>query len=419
MHQRTVLQNGIRLVTERIDHIRTVAVGIWVNVGSRDEHDLNNGCAHFVEHMFFKGTRSRSARQIARELDILGGMSNAFTSNETTCFYGTVLDSNLPHFVDLLTDLFQNSLFAREEIDRERQVILQEISMVEDTPDDQVHELFSALLWGKHPLGHTVLGSREVVSAMDSHHLTDYVERFYTPDRILIAAAGHVDHEAFCALWQDRLNKIAVRACGVGKRVQPTPLPPVRKIYRKSLEQLHIVLGTYGLPITADERYTLYLLNVLLGGNMSSRLFQEVREKRGLAYSIYSYLASHSDSGSVSIYMGIDPEKAGEAIALIGAEIDRFCSHTAAGEELRNAKDYAKSGLYLAAENMEARMTRIARNELWFGRHIPLEEVVAGIEEVSGAAVRQLAETVFGRQPLTVAGLGPLKTGDINWRPLG
>lgn len=416
MFQKTVLDNGIRIITEKVPS-RTVSVGLWVNVGSRDEEESNNGCAHFVEHMLFKGTPKRTAQQIAQEFDNLGGMSNAFTANETTCFYATVLDDKLSEVVELSADIFRNSLFDQEEVEREREVVLQEISMVEDTPDDRVHELFGRELWGTHPLGYTVLGRREVIASIDSATVRDYVERFYTPDRIVIAASGNVDHARFCELWQQMFAGFNRPAAGRVTRGIPSTQPLVRKVVNKPLEQMHMVLGTYGLPIAAEERYILFLFNILLGGNMSSRLFQEVREKQGLAYSIYSYLSSYTDSGYLGIYLGVDPGAVNKTMGLVAREISALCAGDFSEEELRNARDYATAGVYLAAENMEARMTRIARNELSFGRHIELSEVVDGFARVTRQDVAALAQRLCGT-PLFALGLGPMKTDAVDWRLL-
>jgi predicted Zn-dependent peptidase len=415
MHNKTVLDNGIRILTENLPHTRVVSVGVWIDVGSRDEHDLNSGSAHFVEHMLFKGTGNRTAQQIARELDVLGGAANAFTSRENTCLHATVLDSNLPKVVDLFTDLLSNSLFADDEIERERQVILQEINMVEDVPDDHIHDLFAALLWGKHPLGKTILGVQEIVAAMDSKKLRDYVSRYYVADRIVIAAAGNVDHHDFVSLWQDAFAAFGNKKNGIQKRSKPAVLPANRKIYSKPLEQVHMLLGTYGLCMVDKARFVYLLLNVLLGGNMSSRLFQEVREKRGLAYSIYSYIASYSDCGYLAIYLGVDRDSVNESIALIDREISKLQEELVSEAELKNAKDFIKSGLFLSMENMEAIMTRIARNELYFGKYIPLKEVVDSINQVTRQDVKKLANNTFGSQKLTVTGMGPLENSEINW----
>ena len=416
MHHKTVLDNGVRIITEKVAHCRTAAVGVWVDVGSRDEHSLNNGCAHFVEHMFFKGTAKRSAQQIARELDTLGGTANAYTTRENTCFYATVLDSHLPQLVELFGDLFKNSLFSEEEVERERQVILQEFAMVEDTPDEQLHDLFVADLWGSHSLGYPVLGRREVVAAMDSAKLHHYVEQAYAPGKIVIAAAGNIDHDHFVDLWQ-RYFADADRGADPLARQLPTEQQVCRKVYTKPLEQLHLVLGTYGLSLTSPDRYTLYLLNVLLGGNMSSRLFQEIREKRGLAYSIASDVSGYSDSGYLSISLGIEPRSANEVLELAGCEVRRFGEEPVGEEELANAREYVRAGLYLSADNMDARMTRLARNEFCFGRFVSLDEVADAFVQVTAEDIRALGANLFSRQ-LAGAAIGAVEENQIDWQRL-
>jgi len=416
MVNKTVLGNGLRIITEQLPHSRVTSVGIWVDVGSRDEHDLNNGCAHFIEHMFFKGTASRSAQQIARELDVLGGTGNAFTSRENTCYYATVLDSHVPQLVDLLADIFLNSRFPPREIERERQVIQQEISMVEDMPDDHIHDLFSKLLWNNHALGRTVLGTREVVAAMDAKKLRDHVRQFYTPDRVLIAAAGSLDHDDFVTLWQTKgFDALRPETTPRTVRQMPAVRTAQRAVYSKPLEQVHMLLGTYGESLVTADRYSYLVMNVLLGGNMSSRLFQEIREKRGLAYSIYSYIAAYIDSGYLGIYLGIDRQSVNETLSLVLKEINRLRRKPVAAAELAGAKEFITAGLFLAAENMETIMTRIAKNELCFGRDLPMEEIVTAIAGVSAADVQAMAEKTFGSNRLTLGALGPLEPEEIDW----
>ena len=415
MFNKTVLPNGIRIISESLPHSKVVSVGVWIDAGSRDEHDLNSGSAHFVEHMLFKGTAQRSAQEIAREFDVLGGAANAFTTRENTCLHATVMNSNLAILVELFTDLLCNALFAEEELERERQVILQEIHMVEDVPDDHIHDLFAALLWGIHPLGKTILGSQEIVGAMNAGKLRDYVKKYYTTDRIVIAAAGNIEHDDFVSLWQGAFHKYGMTSDLARKRTRPSLLPAGRRIYSKPLEQVHIILGTYGLSVIDEDRYAYLLLNVLLGGNMSSRLFQEIREKRGLAYSIYSYIASYSDSGYLAIYLGVDRASVNESLALVAKEMNILQNSPVTKSELENAKDFIKSGLFLSMESMEAIMTRIAKNELYFGKYIPLEEVVDSIERVSSDDILRLAFMIFGRQEISLAGLGPLEEAAINW----
>lgn len=417
MYRQTTLANGVRIVTEAADS-RVASVGVWVEVGARDEHDLNNGAAHFIEHMLFKGTARRDAQQIARELDVMGGMANAFTSTESTCLYATVLADQLPRLADLFSDMVLSSRFDPDEVEHEREVILQEIAMVEDTPDDQIHDLFNRQLWGRHPLGNTVLGSREVIAALSARHLNDYVRKHYRPERMLIAGAGRIDHDRFCALWHDAFSAAdSGGKKGADQRRTPEAQAPSRKIFPKPLEQAHLVLGTYGLSETSPQRHALHVLNVILGGNMSSRLFQEIREKRGLAYSVFSFLNCHSDSGSLAIYLGVDPASADEALELVSLEIDRLCREQVANPVLNEARDYAQAVVLLAEENMEARMTRLARNEINFNRHVPVEELIDSIGQVTPAQVREVAEMIFA-QPLTGVALGPLGPEALNWKSL-
>lgn len=416
MYRKTVCDNGLQIISEHLPHSQLVSLGIWIDVGSRDEHDLNNGTAHFIEHMLFKGTLRRNGQQIARELDALGGTANAFTSRDTTCYYATVLDTHLDLLVDLLADIFTNSCFAQEEVARERQVILQEISMVEDTPDDHIHDLFTALLWGRHPLANTVLGNRGVVVTMDANRLIDAFHSFYSPERIIVAAAGKVDHDRLVDTW---VKAVADRLPGGVARLQerrpPGMLEPQRAVYTKPLEQTHLLLGTYGLSALDPKRYAFMLLNVLLGGNMSSRLFQELREKHGLAYSVYSYATTYTDCGSLAIYLGVERRSVNEALARTVQELERF-RHTApvTEAELANARDYVKAGLHLAAESVEAIMTRIARNELTYGRALPFSEVVEAIDRVSSEEINTLAAELLSRE-MTVAALGPVRSEEIDW----
>ncbi|MDF1576816.1 MAG: pitrilysin family protein [Desulfurivibrionaceae bacterium] len=414
MYKKTVLDNSLRIVTERLPS-RLVSIGIWVEIGSRDEDDCNNGTAHFVEHMFFKGTRLRSAQQIAKELDMLGGMSNAFTSAEHTCFYLTVIDDRLGAAVELLADLFLNSAFAPEEIDRERQVILQEIAMVEDTPDDLVHEMFSALYWRGHGLANPVLGRGEVVSALDCKRLTEFVRVNYRPERIVIAAAGNVDHRSFAELCRNRFKMAPPADERPPERRPPQPDSfGARRIVERSLEQAHTVMGTTGLPVDSPDRYKHLLLNSILGGNMSSRLFQEIREKRGLAYSVFSYLSTNSDSGYTGIYLGVDPGSWTQAVELIHKELAKLRLEGITEAELAGAAEYARGGIYLAAENMEVRMVSLAKNEFSFGRYLSIEELTDAIAGVRREGINELAGALFAEEHLPMCVVGPISAKLMN-----
>lgn len=417
MYQKTVLHNGISLITER-SQSRTVSFGIWIDVGSRDEDQGSSGCAHFVEHMLFKGTASRDASSIARELDRLGGQANAFTSKEYTCLYGTVLDKQLPLLVALLSDLFLYSLYPEHEVERERLVILQEIGMVQDTPEDLIHDLFAGVLWAGHPLGRPVLGEPESIAAMTRARLQKFIRRGYVPGRVLISAAGNVEHEVLVAMLtaMSAFDSVSIPEDVVLARRTPTPLPAKILVQPKRLEQAHVLLGAYGLPANSEARYALALLSTILGGNMSSRLFQEVREKRGLAYSIYSFVDAASDSGAVGIYAGIGHEAVNEVMELISMVIGDICAGGITIDELHGAQDFARAGVYLAEESMEARMMRLAKNELTLGRYVAIEEVEAALSHVGLEQLTALAADIFAK-PLTGVVLGPVRTEDCRPDP--
>lgn len=414
MYQKTVLQNGIRLITER-SQSRTVSFGIWIDVGSRDEDQQSSGCAHFVEHMLFKGTASRDAATIARELDCLGGQANAFTSKEHTCLYGTVLDRQLPQLVALLSDLFLFSLYPEQEIERERLVIMQEIGMVQDTPEDLIHDLFAGVLWSGHPMGRPVLGEPEAIAAMTRARLQMFIGKGYVPGRVLISAAGNVEHDLLVRMLtpMSEFDLGAGQACvaQVQVRQAPEPLPSTILVQPKRLEQAHLLFGTYGLPANSEARYALALLSTILGGNMSSRLFQEVREKRGLAYSIYSFVEASCDSGVLGIYAGVGHEAVNEVLELISAVIKDICAGGITREELQGAQDFARAGIFLAEESMEARMMRLAKNELTLGRYLPIEEVEIALTQVGLDELTGLAENIFAA-PLAGVVLGPVRTDD-------
>ncbi len=391
-----------------------------MDAGSRDEDSQNNGCAHFVEHMLFKGTASRSSKQIARELDGLGGASNAFTSKENTCLYATVLDSQLPPLISIYSDLFLHSEFKRDEVLRESSVILQELDMVEDTPEELIHDFFAAIIWSGNPLSNTILGTRDNVASMTPERLQEFVNHFYAPENIIIAAAGGLEHnhlvDYVAAEFSDLPKRAASKDFGDSlKRTGPEFLPEQRKIFTRPFEQAHITLGTYGLPAGSPDRYALLLLNILLGGNMSSRLFQEVREKRGLAYSIGSFSESNVDSGQVGIYTGVNPQKVQESIEVITDIVADFARGILQEKDLERAKGFARANLYLSSENMDARMMRLAKNELIFQQQISLSEIDAALVNVNVEEVNNLAGKLFAK-PMSGVILGPVNETDvINW----
>jgi predicted Zn-dependent peptidase len=406
MVQKTTLENGIQVITEEIPHVHSVSVGIWVKAGSRDEQRGENGISHFIEHMLFKGTERRSAHQIAKEIDAVGGVLNAFTSKEFSSFYAKVLAEHLPVALDLLFDLFLNSLFSSEELERERQVIVQEISMVEDTPDEYIHDLFTQSFWPRHPLGFPILGRLETISQMNRKKLLEFFHEHYLGMEPIFVAAGNLKHENLLRPVQEALGRVKPRG---KKRRSPPPRPhPHLLVKSKKLEQVHLVLGTQGLSATHPQRYAFSVLNTLLGGGMSSRLFQEIREKRGLAYSVYSFLSSFIDSGMLGVYVGTGENTLTRVLQLILREIKKLSENSLKPKELRSAKEQLKGNLLLSLENMDSRMGRLAKNELYFHRFVSTEEIIEGIEKVKAEEVNALADQTFEPGSLSLTILGPV-----------
>jgi len=403
---KTVLDNSIRIVTKQVSQARSVAMGVWVNVGARDEKVEEGGLSHFIEHMIFKGTKRRTALQIAKEFDSIGGQCNAFTSKENTCYYAKVMDTRLDTMVDLLSDIFLNSVFDPDEVERERQVILQEIKMLEDTPDEHIHVLLAQAVWGNHPLGYSILGTPETVTRFDSNTIKGYFSRAYQPERIVIAAAGNLRHRPFVESIA-RVFEVDRRENNFPERTKPT-MDWVATAHPKSLEQVHICLGVKGVHTTDPRRHACALLNVILGGNMSSRLFQEIRERRGLAYAIFSFASSYSDTGLLGVYVGVDKSNTQEVLRLIAKEMKRLKEKPIDDSELKNAKEHLKGGLYLAAESTDNQMTRLAHNEINFGRHVPLQELVDAIEKVTAQDILRLAQDTFQHSATSLALLGPI-----------
>jgi predicted Zn-dependent peptidase len=401
---KTLLPNGIKIISQKTPHIRSVSMGVWVNVGARDESDRENGLSHFIEHMIFKGTARRSAYQIAKEFDAVGGHTNAFTSMEHTCYHAKVLDNHMETMVDILTDIFLNSTFDPQEVERERPVICQEIGMLEDAPEDYVHLLSGHNFWGDHPLGRSILGTRENILNFDSPIIKDFFHRFYHPERIVVAVCGNVDHQRLLELVAPTFGSI-VSDQNLPERHAPEISPGMR-IHFRELEQVHVCLSTPGLSITDPRRFALSLLNSLLGGNMSSRLFQEIRERRGLAYSVYSYIGSHVDSGMFGIYAGIHPDNVQQTIELIVQEMNAICRTPITAAELQDAKEFTKGNLILATESVDNQMVRLAQNEIHFNEYIPLESVIEHIEAVTAEEIQELARTLFISEQSGVTLLG-------------
>jgi predicted Zn-dependent peptidase len=408
-YRRTILPNGIRLLTEWIPHVRSVAIGVWVDTGSRHEPVERVGISHFIEHLVFKGTESRSAEDIARAVDSVGGQMDAFTTKEHTCFYVTVLDEHLPLATDLLADILLHPRFDAGDIEREKTVVLQEFGMVEDTPDDVIHDLFAERVWPRHPLGRPILGDRKIVQALDRDTILHYFRTEYSPERITIAAAGHVGHEQLVDLLGSRFRDF--RQASASR----TPEPPVPAtsvdLVERPLEQVHFVLGGRGLEQDAPERYALFLLNTILGGSMSSRLFQVVREREGLVYSIHSGNAAFRDSGLFYVYAGTEPAHFGRVIELTLQELRLLRADGVSDDELRRAKDHLKGSMMLSLESTGSRMTRIAKQELYFRRPFTFDEILADLERVTVKDLKELGERLLDG-PLSLVALGP-KSPDV------
>jgi predicted Zn-dependent peptidase len=403
----TRLANGVRVLSEELPDLASVAVGIWVENGSRYERDDQAGLSHYLEHLFFKGTERRSAAEIAEAVDAVGGVINAFTGREYTCYYAKVLAEHLPLALDVLGDIFTRSKFAEEEIDRERTVILQEISQVEDNPDEWVHDLFAQALWPGHPLARPIPGTADTVGGFHRADFLSFLGERYRPDRVIVAAAGKLSH--------DRLVDAVGRILDAAATTTPASIVPAPRVARaitvheKNLEQLHVCIGTPGIGVLDPERYAARVLELALGGGMSSRLFQEIREKRGHAYTIYSFLNSYSDVGYFGVYVGTSADKLVEVLDLVRAEFRRVAHEGLTPRELERTKNQMKGNMLLGLETSDSRMTRLARNEIYHRRDVSLAEIAAGIDAVRNDDVVAMATRLLGDGPHALTILGDLR----------
>jgi predicted Zn-dependent peptidase len=404
---REVLPNGLTIITEEMEHIRSVSIGIWIKTGSRDEDPQWNGISHFIEHMVFKGTRNRSAEEIARQVDSIGGNMDAFTAKECICFNVKVLDEHLPRALDVLSDLVLNPVFDVQDIGRERGVILEEIKMDEDNPDYLVHEIFTQNFWKDHPLGKPILGTRDTVKKFEQPVVLDAYSRRFAPGNLIVSAAGHLDHARFVEL----VNKHFAHMKPFHNGFHSLPPKVVSRIImrnKKALEQVQICIGVPSHPIAHAKRYASYVLNTLLGGGMSSRLFQNIRERQGLAYSIYSDLNPYRDTGCLCVYAGTSRESAAKVVQSVISEFHKLKSEPVPQEELRRAKDQLKGSLMLSLESTTARMSNLARQEMYFDRFYSLDELIEKIESVSSDDLRDLSNEYFRNGDIAVTVLGNL-----------
>jgi predicted Zn-dependent peptidase len=405
MYQFARTSNGIRIVTEQVPYVQSVSLGIWVDTGGRDETDSIAGISHFIEHLLFKGTKRRSARDIAEELDAVGGQINAFTDREYTCYYVKVLPEHVPLSQDVIADMLQHSVLDPEEIAREKNVILEEIKRHEDTPDELVHDLFAETLWPGHPLGRSVIGRAEVIESLTREQIISFLQEQYLPSRMVIAAAGNLDHDAIVAGVEETLGSMPP-----GERSHDLCPPSVSSgeiELPKPTEQVHFCLGTRGYNQDQDERYALGLIDSAIGGGMSSRLFQEIREKRGLCYAIGSYTASYREAGMFTVYAGTSPENTEQVRELATRELRDVARSGLTPEELQRAKNQIRGAVLLSLDSMSTRMTRIGKSMLYYDRVISPTEVVEKIEQVGDSDVRRISAEILGSGDYAYAAVGP------------
>jgi predicted Zn-dependent peptidase len=410
--RRTELPNSLRVITEPMPHLRSVSLGVWVGTGSRNETAPQNGISHFIEHMLFKGTENRSAEQIAKAIDATGGNLDAWTSKEMVSFNTKVIDDHLPVAFDVLADMVLRPLFRPEDIEREKGVILEELKMEVDSPEYLVHETFFSNFWKRHSLGRSILGTKGTVKSFGQDSLFDYYRGVYTPSNLVITAAGRIEHERVLDLVDRYFGRVQA---SVPRLVQerPEPQTPFVLKSKKSLEQVHLCVGVPALPIADPRRYACYVLSTLLGGGMSSRLFQNIREKQGLCYSVFSELNLYRDTGCLAVYAGTAPDNARRVVSMIVDELRRIYSEPLPEEDLRHAKDHLKGSLALSLESTGSRMSNLARQEMFFGRFFGIDEMVACVEAVTAEDVQQLAREFFAGRQAGVTVLGRVETLDL------
>jgi len=419
-YKKTVLPNGVRVVTEGMSHLKSASIGIWVDIGSRDESNSENGICHFIEHMLFKGTESRSALEIASALESLGGNLNAFTSREQTCFYARVIDEHLPTAVDVLTDMLMNSTFAANHVDKERSVIIDEINDLLDTPSDYVHDLFAKAIWTDHTLGNPIIGTTELISAMTRDKLAEFKNTKYSSGRIVVSAAGHVDHDRLVTMLQEKLalDSEDPRPAIQTEYVAETPKRTVS--FRES-NQTHICLGFPGYRYAHPNKFALLVLHSILGAGMSSRLFQAVREELGFAYSVYTYQDYFRDCGTFCVCLSTDDKKAVQSTDVILTEIARIRDESVSQSELESAQQQLKGNLVLGLEGSSSRMNRLARHELGYNSYESLEHTLTNIEKVTIDDLHEAAVSIFQVDRCAAAYLGPVQDSvldEIDWKNL-
>ncbi|MEK6700499.1 MAG: pitrilysin family protein [Nitrospirota bacterium] len=411
MYRKDTLSNGIRVVSETLPKSRSISIGVWVKVGSRHESKELGGVSHFIEHMFFKGTEKRSARDIATEIDSLGGEMNAFTSQETTTYYVKVLDEHLAPAIEILADILLGSKFDPAEMEKERKVILEEIKGVEDTPDDFIHELFTNTVWPDNSLGRPILGTKETIKSLKHTDIIAYIENYYGPKEIVISVAGNFEHARLIELLDNAFGKLT--RTGVPKQETTPVFTRALTVRKKQLEQVQVCLGCKGLNYTHEDRYVNLALNTVLGNSMSSRLFQEVREQNALAYSIYSYVTAYRDTGLLTVYAGTDPANALQAVRLIMKELKKIRDEGITPAEELRVKNQTKGSLVLSLESSNSHMSRLARQEINFGKYHSVDDIIKSVEKVTAGQVQRLAQQYFTSENISLSILGPLAKTDV------
>lgn len=413
----TVLPNGVRILTEHMPGIRSVSLGVWVNAGSRNDPPRDKGIAHFTEHMLFKGTKVRSAMQIAKEIDALGGHLNAQTAKEYTVYYTKVLDEHLEKASDILFDLFLNAEINPDELEKEKKVVLQEIRMTEDTPDDFITDLFAEAFFHDTALGVSILGSVDHVDAFRRENIVEFLKTSYSPDAIIVAAAGNLDHEALVEYVRPRFEGLTPRN-GRYDEQAPANLSGVRKMYYKDIEQVHFTLGTTGSAMNNEQRWVYIVLNTMLGGSMSSMLFQEAREERGLVYSIYSYLNAYRDCGAMAVYAACTPENVNPTLEVVSDQMRRIKAGKLEDIKLEDIKAQIKGNLLLARESSVNRMSSMAKNEIYYRREVTVEEVIGKLQAITMDDVVALAGDIFVDDKFTFVSLGRIDQDALQWTPV-
>ena len=410
MFKKEHLSNGIPVVMEQLKNMRSVALGIWVKVGSRDEGLDKNGISHFLEHMFFKGTIKRTAKDIAVEIDSLGGDLNAFTSKESTTFYVKVLDEYIEKGIELLSDIFLHSTFPQEDVEKEKGIIKEEIKLVEDTPDDYIHDLFNQTIWGNKGIGQPVLGRRETVKSFTREDLISHIRKYYGTKDVVISCAGNFDHESIISMLNKSLGSL--RRGSEPEKGPTAHFQSKVEVFHKELSEAHVCLGVEGIPQTSEDRYSLFVLNTIFGAGVSSRLFQEIREKRGLAYSIYSFVSSYYDTGIWGVYAGVSRKRVGEVAGLILKEMHDLKS-TLTEVELQRSKNQLKGNIILSLESTSSRMTNIARQEIYHGRYYSPKEIMKEVDSITLGHIQNLAEKLIKQEGISLTVYGPVYERDL------